>query len=473
MWGDNKKKQQPEAAKPAEKEQASWNDQLKDALPQRANFFDSMRTDAFQNLNLIENYVEFWTAFKVDGPADKWRVMHYMVYDLDKPDGKFVSEPVVKDRETGKPKDVSFPEAVFQLSRIEFVASKTATTPVVDLEGQYPADQYPELKPHFYDMEHYKGVANIEGIAFNEFNQPYRRIEGKVFADATFQREEIKKTILAAEQAREHPKVKQQIEGGILGDLFNTASNRAASLDNILKIGQVLVTMDQFATQVGALYLAAQTAVGQDEGFDKITGLKDAEKKTILSAARNQMPSMDSDDACDRALRYIIPSMKETLAEARELGVHVEPFQKFTSECELYMNLLNASQSLSRLERGFVSASNSDTSLITTIRQSVDMAQKSFVELGGTQEQMDKLKAWVANPSKDSIPGWMPGFLNRYYESRGSVMQKVQQRKAGPTQVKVLPAAVKPPISDEYNDGNLQSQKPANANKPKPPGQGG
>src|SRR5690606_7963507 len=136
------------------------------------------------------------------------------------------------------------------------------------------------------------------------------------------------------------PKVKQQIEGGILGDLFNTASNRAASLDNILQIGQVLVTMDQFATQVGALYLAAQTAVGQDEGFDKITGLKDAEKKTILSAARNQMPSMCSYDACDRALRYIIRSMKETLAEARELGVPVEPFQSFTSECELYMILL-------------------------------------------------------------------------------------------------------------------------------------
>lgn len=466
MWSNDKKKKQANAAEKPEvvKDEPSWNDQLKDALPATATYFDSMRTEAFNNHNLVENYVEFWTAFKVDKEADKWRVMHYMVYDLDKEDGKFVSEPMIKDRDTGLPKDVSFPEAVFQLARAEFVSSKTATTPIVDMEEIYPEEKYPELKPYFYDMDHYKGVANIEGIAFDEFNQPYRRVEGKVFADATFQREEIKKTILAAEQAREHPKVKQKIEGGILGDLFNTASDRAASLDNILKIGQVLVTMDKFATQVGSLYLAAQVALGTDDGFDKIAGLEPAEKKKILSTAKSQMPGMDSDDACDMALRYIIPEMKETLEEAKGLGVHVEPFAKFTAECELYMNLLNASQSLSRLEQGFVSASNSNTDLITTIRQSVDKAQKSFAELGGTQEQTDKLKAWVANTSKDSMPGWLPGFLNRYYESRGNVMQKVQQRKAGATQVKVLPAAVKPPVTDEYNDGNLQSQK-----KPKLP----
>jgi len=467
MWGDKKKKPANTDKPEQPKEQPSWNDQLKDALPARATYFDSMRTEAFHNHNLVENYVEFWTAFQVDKEKDLWRVMHYMVYDLDQPDGKFVSEPMVKDRDTGAPKDISFPEAVFQLARAEFVSSKTTTTPVVEMESLYPADKFPELQVHFYAMEHYKGVANIEGIAFDEFNQPYRRIEGKVFADATFQREEIKKTILATEQAREHPKVKQKIEGGILGDLFNTASDRAATLDNILKIGQVLSTMDKFATQVGALYLSTQVALGLDNGFDNITGLTDAEKKKILSAARSQMPGMDSDDACEKALRYIVPEMKETLEEAKNLGVHVEPFAKFTAECELYMNLLNASQSLSTLERGFASATNSGTDLITNIRQSVDKAQKTFAELGGTQEQMDKLKAWVANPSKDSVPGWLPGFLSRYYESRGNVMQKVQERKAGATQVKVMPAAVKPPVTDEHNEGNLRSQKKASPAGPK------
>lgn len=38
-------------------------------------------------------------------------------------------------------------------------------------------------------------------------------------------------------------------------------------------------------------------------------------------------------------------------------------------------------------------------------------------------------------------------------------MEKVQQRRAGATQVKVLPAEVKPPVADAHNEGNLRSQQ--------------
>lgn len=457
-----KKEEKPEA--PREKAAESWDDRVGAALPAKAQFFDAMRTDAFQNLNLVENHVEFWAALRVDPNEDKWRVMHYMVFSLDREDGKFVSEVHVKDG-NGKPKDVTFAEAVSHLARADYVASNLNTRAIDEFDDKYPADKYPEIKAHYHDLEHYKGVANIEGIAFNEHNEPYRRIEGKIFADATFQRSEVVKSILAVDNAQDVPSVKAKIEGGILSDIFSSHSDKNASLDQLLNIGKVLIEMDQFAVHVGAAYLAAQVAAGKNDGFDRIEGLSPEDKKKILKQAKDSLPSMDEDNAAKKALRDIIPAMNEKLEEAAELGVHVEPFQKFSAEMELYFNLVNASKNRSRLMQDVMSPSNADGNMITDIVRSVEQAQKKFNDLGGSQEQMDKLKAWVVSPNKDQIPGWVPGFLTRYYTSRGKIMEKVQQRRAGATQVKVLPAEVKPPVADAHNEGNLRSQQATPASK--------
>ena len=460
------------------------DDKAADALPRRSSFFNAMRTDAFVNHNIVENYVEFWAALQVDKDADKWRVMHYMVYDLDQRDGKFVAESVTKQ-------DVPFAEAVAQIAKKEYTARGLITHADFDIEKKYPAAQFPEMKVHFYDLEHYKTAANIEGFAFGEYNTPYKRVEGKVFSDATFQRSEIRNTILAVEQARNNPQVQAKIEGGILSDLFATASDRAASLDNILKIGQVLGTMDGFADQVGGFYVAIQQALKESvtelkgsarkeeaERFDKalaniashadfarIEGLSPDEKADAVQRAKDNAPSGRGSNGFRKILDNLIPQMNQNLDDAKSLGVHVEPFQKFAAELELYTNLLYASQNLAKLERGFASASNSDTNLITEIRQSVDRAQKKFSDLGGTQDQMDKLKAWVANPNKDPIPGWVPGFLTRYYTSRGNVMAKVQDRQAGLRQVATMSVDVKPPVTDAFND---PSAKPAANGNDKP-----
>jgi len=458
-WFGGKDKK-PEVAPEAPKKDASWDDHLDAALPKKAAFFDAMRTEAFVNHNLVENYMEFWAAIKVDPVNDKWRVMHYMIYDLDRADGKFVSEQLTKQ-------DVSFPEAVAQISRAEYTASKLMTHADFDVEKQYPADQYPEMKVHFYDLPHYKNAANIEGIAFDEHGQPYRRIEGKIFANATFKRSDVVSSIIAVEQARNEKAVADKIEGGILSDLFATAADRAASLNNILKIAESLSVMDDFATQVGAFYLAIQKAAKLDEKFDKIEGLTPDEKAAALKRSTQNLPSNVTEaNVFDKILNNILPAMNATLQSAKNTGVLVEPFQKFTAECELYTNLLYASHNLAKLERGFVSASNSDTSLITQIRESVDKAQRKFTDLGGTQEQMDKLKAWVATPKKDPIPAWLPGFLTRYYTSRGNVMKKVQERKAGVAQVKTLSADVKPPVADAFNGNAALSQPATPTDKP-------
>lgn len=480
LFGRDKKDETPA---PVEKPLKPLDDQVALALPQRSTFFNAIRTKPFVNFNLVENYVEFWTALQVDPAQDKWRVMHYMVYDLDKSDGKFVSEQVGKT-------DFNFAEAVAQIAKAEYTASKLITQADFDVEKQYPAAQFPEMKVHFYDLEYYKKAANIEGIAFDEYNVPYRRVEGKVFQSATFKRSEIRETILAVEQAADNAKVQAKIEGGILSDLFSTASDRNSSLDSILKIGQVLSTMDDFAAQVGGFYLAIQKAMkdtytgmratggtaSENERLDqqianlashgnfaRVEGLTPEEKTDVLEAAQGYVPQgMNAKNGFRKIIDDLIPQMNRTLESVKALGVHVEPFQKFTAEMELYANMLYASQNLAKLERGFSSVSNSDTSLITEIRESSERAKKKFLELGGTNEQLDKLNSWVANPKKEPIPQWVHGFLTRYYSSRAKVMERVQKRQAGVQQLNTMSADVKPPVTDQFNNS---SDKPANDNK--------
>lgn len=467
MFGGRDKKREPETVQEApKKEAASWDDGQLAALPKNATFFDALRTDAFMNHNTVENFVEFWAALRMKGSDDKWRVMHYMVYDLDQADGKFVTEQTSKH-------DVSFPEAVAIIAKQEYIAEKMMTHKEVDLAATYPPEKFPELRVHFFELEHYKRGANIEGIAFDDMNQPYRRVEGRVFSTATFKRSEVVKSILAIEQAGNVPSVQAKIEGGILSDIFATASDRTASFDNILKIGQVLSTMDEYVANVGAFYLSIQRAINRDDKFDRIEGLQPEEKADVLSRAEGLTPVRKNDaKPFPKIIDGLIPQMNSQLEAAKNLGVHVEPFQKFTAECELYANLLYASQNLAKLEKGFVSVNNSDSNLITQIRESVDKAQRKFLDLGGTQEQMDKLKAWVANPKKDPIPNWLPGFLTRYYEARGKVMQKVQDRQAGVTQVNTMSVDVKPPVTDQYNEAAKPSApaapsllEPSNDNK--------
>lgn len=442
VFGGKKKETPPAAAEP---KRSSWNDGLADALPKRASFFTALRTEAFANENAVQNYVEFWAALRVDEKSDQWRVMHYMLYDLDKADGKFVSEDVFK-------RGMSFAEAVFHLGGFEYQGQDLLNLKAVDMPATYPREKFPELSAYFYDLPHYKGAANIEGIAFDDYNEPYRRVQGVVVGSSTFKRSEVLAPLEAPERAREHPAVLAQIEGGVLKDVFASVSGRKVGLDDLLKVGEIIAAMDEFASQVGTMYLSVQKMTGTEDRFDKVGGMAPDEKTAALKRAQEAVIPPLVTDVSGIPL-YMVGEMKKTLGKAEELGVHVEPFQKFAAECELYIQLLNASQKLAALERSFVRASGTDTTQIAEIRQSVAKAQETFISLGGTQEQTDKLKAWVADRKKDPIPSWLPGFLTRYYESRTRVMQRVQERQSGLTQVKTMTAEVKPPVADKNNPG--------------------
>ncbi|MCE9507550.1 MAG: hypothetical protein K8R48_04440 [Alphaproteobacteria bacterium] len=433
MWGKKDEKKET----PVVKASQSWDDKLAAALPQKASYYNAVRTNAYEDVN----FAEFWVAMQIDPAQDKWRVMHYMIFDLDQPDGLFKSETVSKE-------DVSFPAAVYQLALLDRFKENIGTSKKLDLTPEkYPADKYPELHVHFFDIDHYKAAANIEGIAFDAVGHPYRRVEGKIFSDATFKRSEIAKSILAVEQNNEDPKIASKMESGILSDIFNSASKPNASLDDILKVGKSLACMDLFAAQIGAFYLGIQKVLGKNEKFDKIESLSLEDRKAVYQKSNGLLPS-GGQLTISEILSEFLPQAKEQLEEAKQLGIHIEPFQKHLAECELYAHLLDASQNLKQLKESMLSVNGANANALVSIQESVKAAKDKFVQLGGTMENFDKLQAWVANDKKETIPAWVSTWLDRYYDQRQKAMKKVQERRAGVREVNTMSAKVKPPLTE-------------------------
>lgn len=423
------------------KEAKSWDDKMADALPQKSAYFNAVRTNAYENQNMVANFAEFWVALQVDKAQDKWRVMHYMVFDLDQEDGKFKAEVVSKE-------DTSFAAAVYHISNLDNFAENLGTHKKLEFtQEKYPADKYPDLQAHFFDIEHFKTAANIEGIAFDENGNPYRRIEGKIFSNATFKRSEVTKSITAVEQNNENPKVAAKMEAGVLSDIFNSASKPNASFDNIIKVGQALACIDPFAAEMGAFYLGIQKILGKDDKFDKLQGLSAEDKKILYTKAKALVPS-SGEPTIPQLLEEILPQATSHLEEAKNLGIHIEPFQKHLAECELYAHLLYASQNLNRLKESMQSAKGGDVNALVTVQQAVKTAQDKFIQLGGTMDNFDRLQAWVANDKKEMIPAWVSGWLERYYDQRQKSMKKVQERKANVREINTMSAQVKPPSLD-------------------------
>lgn len=440
---------------PARKE--SWQDGIEGASPKRSLYHTVLRTDAYVRDNLSDEYLEFWVAVQLDPKADKWRVMHYKLYDMMNEDGDFKPEIVASS--------VPFIEAVAHLSKSEYFATKQLLHKVVDIKTRYPEAQYPEMRVVYYDIPHYKEAAAVEGLAFDKSNAPYRRVQGMIFADGVFKRSEIAKSILAVEN-KDNLNARPVMEAGILSDIFSTSSARAATLDGILRVYESLSLMDEFADRIGGFYLSVQKMLGQKESFDAIEDVTGEERKHMIKEASRYVEGTYEDIE-----RFLVEDAAKALDKAESKGVHVEPFRKFLAECEVYLHMLNASIRLPQLERSLMAASQADVSLAIRIQESVSKAEVKFKQLGGTDEQVDQLKAWVANPNKDSVPAWLPGFLTRYRASRKNVMAKVQARNAKIRDVQLMSADVKPPLAEDPKlqpaPAAEQDDKPASkADKP-------
>src|SRR5690606_9264950 len=117
----------------------------------------------------------------------------------------------------------------------------------------------------------------------------------------------------------------------------------------------------------------------------RVQGLNAEDKEKVFAQAKEKTPVMKQSNAAQKALSDIIPAMEEQLEKAGEKGIFVEPFQKFTAECALYFQLLEASKVRTVLEADFLAVSKQEESrtLIADINNAVNAAQEVFVKLGG------------------------------------------------------------------------------------------
>ena len=427
---------------PEKKEVESWDIDAPLAMPNRARYFSAIRTNAYMNENLVKDYMEFWAAFRIDEGRDLWRVMHYMIYDLDKEDGRFVSERMSNE-------DVPFIKAVGQLARMEYITVDRLTDIDATIQEKYPADKYPEIQAYYRDLVYFKTAANIEGIAFDNKNDPYKRAQGKVFADATFKRSEIIKSLQSSETPAIVGEHISRIEDGIISELFGRSADPfAARLDRVLQAGEAMSSMDKFASLIGAFYLGVQVLLKQEVSYDAIKGLSVDDRNRLLREANNILTS-DSPVDIKSQLR-LLKKAEDILKSAESAGVHTEPFQKMIGECVLYTHLLNAKITLPGLEESLKQVNSADIRLAAEIRESIARAEQEFIRLGGTAATFDKLKYSVHK--SDVIPEYIPQFISRYYDTRGKVFQRIQERKAGMAQVKTLAAEVRPGIQDIKNN---------------------
>lgn len=443
LFGPSKKEE--EARKAAEAKKALTDltsnavDNPANASPYESQWVTSMRTNAYLEKNPTGEMAVFWVAFKEAG--EKWRVMQYTF--LDDEDGGLESK-VIKQ-------GVDFKAAVEALGTVELGWDGTPSFTKVDVTVKYPNEK--GLQSYITDVDYFQSAAEAEGFAFNQYMEPYRQIEGKVFENARIPLDNLRSAATAGGSLPEDSPTRLRMESGVLGDIFAMEAGRKASLDDMLKAYETLSKMDGFAEVFGSLYLSFQNIVGVDEKFGKVQGMSDEDKEKMYKKAAAKAGGHDAIE------QDICPRMYQILGEAEGMGVNVEPWRKLTAECELYSHLLKASQIRSKMEASFLNGSL-DGDVVAQVRGSVEAAAEKFTQLGGTQEKVDKLKAWVADPKcAKNIPNWLPEFLTRYHTSRATVVRRAEERqKRLAFDVATMPGAVKPSTIVTINTGTPPAQ---------------
>lgn len=428
---DNKK---DESQTPAKRVLETYEDQAAGATPKQAVYFTSFRTDAYLNQNGVSDFVEFWAATQIAAGEDKWRLMRYMISGLDREEGDLTAELAHRE-------DLSFLEAIAKIAQFDLMAKSLGTHKPFDLrEEEYTASDYPELKTYYYAVENYRLVANIEGLAFDKANKIYRRVEGKVVVGGIFSREEIANSLTAAETARDNPRVQARMEQGILSDLFTAAADKNSSLERFLTVRQSLGLMDQFALNMCAFYLSVQKDLKLDDGLSEIQALPEEAKKEIAQRAKFS--------ADKNSREVLLKSASFKLSEAKAQGAYVEPFEKHLKECELYNLLLTVVLERQRLTQNTRLPYSDVSASIASIQESVRVAKEKFIELGGREENYDRLQAWVSTDQSKHVPPFMVAWINRYYDVRARVMKKLDERENAlrGQDLAVMATEVKPPL---------------------------
>lgn len=425
MFGSKKNKEETEGSNP------STDLALFNVWPTKSRFFNEFRTDAYENAG--GNYIECWVAIANDAAAQHWRVMHYMIFNIDDhEDYNFIPEVVIDncDFKTAVEKVCEFGSMTASLGDLYKKIEITAET--------HPPEKYPGLQGHFFGIEPYDEAIKIEGLTLDKAGIPHPRTRGLICQDGVY-----KLSANAEDVAEGNPHTKFNLQPGVLSDMFKDAAGRDLSISmmNLKKVSENLKYHDVFVLRMAAFYLDLQKKLGMKASLDEVEGVATNLKKEIFDLAiqrySRSYPDFDS-------LFNSLNDAVDDLCQAEKEDIYVEPYLTHLAELEIYVRLLKGSGLVEKYHSNLSSPDPDIADFIDQAKESVDAAKEKFLKLGGTESNFDILESWVTKTGAQKIPHYIPGFISCYYAARDKMVEKVKANRMAEQSVKTVAADVKP-----------------------------
>ncbi|WP_435641967.1 hypothetical protein [Micavibrio aeruginosavorus] len=380
--------------------------QLQSALKQlaTANHGDRCQTLSFQtSLGAVE-----WRTGQQDPFTGEWVIRKHTEEPNLSGSAASVGEPTIKTMTLHE--GLSFFQAVTILS--EYERGQLAMTVL-------PVNEASELGDN-----HVVAFAEREGIAFDTNGVPHPTLNGEVVTDGSF-------TKSALERARAFSRTQSAFfkagNNDVLSQLLSSAPRAETLFDDVMNKSEAYSTLKKFLTAVEDIETLTISALEK-------TPLKDTEKNFILDVRRDKFeepikyPASQGHKVSDtKATTNIIRIMNdqnqytpraaldklfENMAQhAKKLDQNFrnDYFSKGTKALRLYFDLTVA-RHLSALDRATQDSYAID---VTKIRRNVETLETRFKDMGGSEDEVWRVKSTIIDPNAPSIQHAMKPFITQ------------------------------------------------------------
>lgn len=387
------------------------SDMVRESLPARARFFDACRTRAVVFHGFAEyDEVRFHVAVCTDRDAELWRIMSYSFLDAGNPEDTFTAS-VAKD-------GLTFPQAMMQIAQLEMLLDNAFKhedfTPfeAYDLNGdRFPPEEYPALKQHYFDVNHYVDTCHVEGISFDQRGRPHGRRAGLVVTNASFKASELS---LAFSRAA------QPAGEGVLDEMLR-AVIAGRNGEETLKALEVVTEMDMVVGDIAVAYAALESlaAGNPNPDFGFLLCLENTARQRLAAdaAAMAEKYLAGGDSPVTRAYGRL----KGMAAK----GIFTDDVEMVVAQCEVSLLVQRGAKVAEALKQSFATAADREKVLedFAAVRRLAEQADEALRARGFPQRVS----------AEDVRTRLIPDFMQRYYAKRRDFAQGLDEKRAPST----------------------------------------
>ena len=397
-------------------------------LPLSAKYAVVARTNAIFKDNALDvQLINFMRAERISRKDDSWKVMHFEIYEDENKETRFKSR-VVKD-------DLNFIQAMAHLAAFENANNVSDTSRVIELDPV----KTPFLKKDFFEVEHFVGVAEREGVVFDRSGTPHVKNDGRVVSEGNF----LVKDLVRADKAEEVSRLDSAdgvniLEKGVLAEMFNGVSAKGDY--NAALIGfNALGFMDHVAHAVQEYSFYMKAYLGKTIDVEGMISGKDNISKSEEKQIRDffaQLRAMDKGQQIENALRNLSVA-EDYLDKIEKIGVYAGPFKAFVAQCEVATHVIQGQIAMEALKN----SRNDNTEVLRLVENNTSAAEAKYRQMGATDGEIKTLKAAILKGGKPELPAIVDDFVARYSRRRDGIDAKLKEaQKRGADAASVIAA---------------------------------